>query len=123
MRLVRFSTAGGPPRLGAVLGRWDHWDKVVDLSAVDSAIPGDTLGFIDACPELKGDVWDRAVRVLADAEKIESDAPLWAFRPGDVRIHSPIAPRLLREDRKSTRLNSSHGYISYAVFCLKKKKS
>src|SRR2546429_9236087 len=30
--------------------------------------------------------------------------------------------RLRREDRKSTRLNSSHGYISYAVFCLKKKK-
>src|SRR5687768_17885456 len=29
---------------------------------------------------------------------------------------------LLRPDRKSTRLNSSHGYISYAVFCLKKKK-
>src|SRR2546422_3968262 len=31
--------------------------------------------------------------------------------------------RFLREDRKSTRLNSSHGYISYAVFCLKKKKN
>src|SRR5205809_4263670 len=30
------------------------------------------------------------------------------------------APRVAR-DRKSTRLNSSHGYISYAVFCLKKK--
>src|SRR5687768_17654447 len=30
----------------------------------------------------------------------------------------PCLPR----DRKSTRLNSSHGYISYAVFCLKKKK-
>src|SRR2546422_8339172 len=28
-----------------------------------------------------------------------------------------------RGDRKSTRLNSSHGYISYAVFCLKKKNS
>src|SRR2546422_1360281 len=28
----------------------------------------------------------------------------------------------IRGDRKSTRLNSSHGYISYAVFCLKKKK-
>src|SRR2546429_4405099 len=27
-----------------------------------------------------------------------------------------------KTDRKSTRLNSSHGYISYAVFCLKKKK-
>src|SRR5687768_18486398 len=35
-------------------------------------------------------------------------------------------PRVMRldhaEDRKSTRLNSSHGYSSYAVFCLKKKK-
>src|SRR6266436_6936712 len=31
----------------------------------------------------------------------------------------PSSPR----DRKSTRLNSSHGYISYAVFCLKKKKT
>src|SRR2546422_5714352 len=28
---------------------------------------------------------------------------------------------LIGQDRKSTRLNSSHGYISYAVFCLKKK--
>src|SRR2546429_6471191 len=28
----------------------------------------------------------------------------------------------VQRDRKSTRLNSSHGYISYAVFCLKKKK-
>src|SRR2546422_4899509 len=30
--------------------------------------------------------------------------------------------KLAARDRKSTRLNSSHGYISYAVFCLKKKK-
>src|SRR5216684_5522440 len=37
-----------------------------------------------------------------------------------------VADRAIRRchprDRKSTRLNSSHGYISYAVFCLKKKK-
>src|SRR2546429_3463931 len=31
--------------------------------------------------------------------------------------------KLDERDRKSTRLNSSHGYISYAVFCLKKKSS
>src|SRR2546422_8181662 len=31
-------------------------------------------------------------------------------------------PHIEYIDRKSTRLNSSHGYISYAVFCLKKKK-
>src|SRR2546422_6335289 len=35
-------------------------------------------------------------------------------------VHRPV--RHERGDRKSTRLNSSHGYISYAVFCLKKKK-
>src|SRR2546429_4938264 len=35
---------------------------------------------------------------------------------------SPGCP-LANRDRKSTRLNSSHGYISYAVFCLKKKKT
>src|SRR5687768_17763679 len=34
----------------------------------------------------------------------------------------PSGPALDVVDRKSTRLNSSHGYISYAVFCLKKKK-
>src|SRR5687768_17998840 len=32
-------------------------------------------------------------------------------------------PEQRERDRKSTRLNSSHGYISYAVFCLKKKKN
>src|SRR2546429_6935214 len=37
--------------------------------------------------------------------------------------HRPFAAVLIAEDRKSTRLNSSHGYISYAVFCLKKKKT
>src|SRR5207247_8237866 len=43
------------------------------------------------------------------------------------RSNSPIVLQrielhLLRKDRKSTRLNSSHEWISYAVFCLKKKK-
>src|SRR2546422_3032293 len=35
---------------------------------------------------------------------------------------APDLPPPRPGDRKSTRLNSSHGYISYAVFCLKKKK-
>src|SRR2546422_6560215 len=43
------------------------------------------------------------------------------------RRHGPaetaaVSPTARPRDRKSTRLNSSHGYISYAVFCLKKKK-
>src|SRR2546430_15606052 len=36
---------------------------------------------------------------------------------------SPNARQSARRDRKSTRLNSSHSQISYAVFCLKKKKN
>src|SRR2546422_7946281 len=40
-------------------------------------------------------------------------------RHGQRRGHPAVAGA---RDRKSTRLNSSHGYISYAVFCLKKKK-
>src|SRR5687768_18084997 len=46
--------------------------------------------------------------------------------PGRTRGGEPEMPRqvcdIRLQDRKSTRLNSSHGYISYAVFCLKKKK-
>src|SRR2546429_4334073 len=38
-------------------------------------------------------------------------------RSADARIRIPMASGV--ENRKSTRLNSSHGYISYAVFCLK----
>src|SRR5256884_6358040 len=48
--------------------------------------------------------------------------------PGKLKLRGQIAEKDVEaehwnlEDRKSTRLNSSHGYISYAVFCLKKKK-
>src|SRR5207249_9441857 len=53
--------------------------------------------------------------------------PLGEKHPADyarheVRGRGPIAARAGR-DRKSTRLNSSHVSISYAVFCLKKKKN
>src|SRR3712207_8849455 len=36
--------------------------------------------------------------------------------------HQQVVPEVVHLDRKSTRLNSSHANISYAVFCLKKKK-
>src|SRR2546429_4794557 len=43
-------------------------------------------------------------------------------RPAGSKAPATMAP-CCAPDRKSTRLNSSHGYISYAVFCLKKKKT
>src|SRR5438105_8207087 len=42
--------------------------------------------------------------------------------PPAARTTPPPLPAPARTDRKSTRLNSSHEWISYAVFCLKKKK-
>src|SRR2546427_6649181 len=54
----------------------------------------------------------RATAVLADSEHSRADA---------IRL-AGIAPERITVDRKSTRLNSSHSQISYAVFCLKKKK-
>src|SRR5687768_18272842 len=49
---------------------------------------------------------------LAQVRRVMRVAAEELIHVGDTRI----------TDRKSTRLNSSHGYISYAVFCLKKKK-
>src|SRR2546429_6495881 len=57
------------------------------------------------------------LRVRAVAEGLVGAAAAAAQVGGrHPRHHAP-------GDRKSTRLNSSHGYISYAVFCLKKKKN
>src|SRR2546422_4596429 len=60
---------------------------------------------------------------LHDALPISSRCgPAWR-QPGRRSARTSSLSRVRqRRDRKSTRLNSSHGYISYAVFCLKKKK-
>src|SRR6266436_9139944 len=55
---------------------------------------------------------------LHDALPIRPGSPCRRRRPR----RRPSTPSR-RPDRKSTRLNSCHGYISYAVFCLKKKKN
>src|SRR3989449_8348205 len=58
--------------------------------------------------------------LVAPAAQVQQDDVARAPRPA-VRQHPGDGVGAL--DRKSTRLNSSHGYISYAVFCLKKKKN
>src|SRR2546430_8074250 len=52
---------------------------------------------------------------------VEQATPL-ARWGGEIEIAKAVIALLDGEDRKSTRLNSSHSQISYAVFCLKKKK-
>src|SRR5256885_10885758 len=67
--------------------------------------------------------------VVDDSGVGDLTGPHWPFRlgilprPGGVGRTSCIDLITGRPDRKSTRLNSSHLVISYAVFCLKKKKS
>src|SRR5438874_13469313 len=56
-----------------------------------------------------------ALPIYPDLRPVREVAPLRGS------LHGPVAPD--GRDRKSTRLNSSHVEISYAVFCLKKKKT
>src|SRR3989454_3725785 len=65
---------------------------------------------------------DEAYRV-AGGTLVPRAADVWAKAEMVVKVKEPIEPEWpCMRDRKSTRLNSSHLVISYAVFCLKKKK-
>src|SRR5687768_17838191 len=67
----------------------------------------------------------RSKKTLAEYRALEAKGG-WPRVPDSLKLkpgqRSPHVAALAKRDRKSTRLNSSHGYISYAVFCLKKKK-
>src|SRR3712207_9068605 len=76
-----------------------------------------TLSLHDALPIYRHAEPDRAGGDLPAARG--AARPLHVRHPGRL----PQPGRGGAEDRKSTRLNSSHANISYAVFCLKKKKS
>src|SRR3712207_7058531 len=83
-----------------------------------------TLSLHDALPIYKSVTRKELADLLAvssmtigrDLKKLEEKGYLLCTYGG------AILPNSLVEDRKSTRLNSSHANISYAVFCLKKKK-
>src|SRR2546422_4377910 len=69
-------------------------------------------------------------QLIAAIKWVDEQASVTIKAPIQARRNSPIEVTVVTRggagpvvgDRKSTRLNSSHGYISYAVFCLKKKK-
>src|SRR5690348_18219574 len=78
-----------------------------------------TLSLHDALPIFDDDGGGRAHPQLA--RQIAGDVDVRAAVRLDVSGH--VAAHRESRDRKSTRLNSSHPSISYAVFCLKKKKN
>src|SRR5690606_41388784 len=88
-----------------------------------------TLSLHDAlpiCPHFRGQLALResrsgAGRIMGRGRLARLAAAGRTTRRADAATPAP-APARTRADRKSTRLNSSHVTISYAVFCLKKKK-
>src|SRR2546430_10527318 len=80
-----------------------------------------TLSLHDALPIYRLDVRDTADALDVVLEVAEGELGPLNRRLVEV-VDDLVLLRLFR-DRKSTRLNSSHSQISYAVFCLKKKKN
>src|SRR5689334_24080967 len=81
-----------------------------------------TLSLHDALPISGRDGARHDGRAFAQPLRTRFDAGREAGHPVDDRRFDGRAVPVEVEDRKSTRLNSSHSSISYAVFCLKKKK-
>src|SRR3712207_8315865 len=65
---------------------------------------------------------DRGCRRPTDRRGAGREAGMRAFTYERATTPAEAAAAVARTDRKSTRLNSSHANISYAVFCLKKKR-
>src|SRR5690606_41699486 len=65
---------------------------------------------------------DEVRRCIAESSAVHGRGKRVSIQPGAAPTISSVAQRR-QVDRKSTRLNSSHVKISYAVFCLKKKQS
>src|SRR5437879_1170451 len=84
------------------------------------------FGLVACCIKLtsRGPVLFRQVRIGKDGRpfRILKFRSMMQSSIGDLKITVAGDSRVTRVDRKSTRLNSSHRCISYAVFCLKKKK-
>src|SRR5690349_24815080 len=80
-----------------------------------------TLSLHDALPIYRGEVGEERVLVAVFLHEPEANVEQRPDR-GEDEPGQPVDDAAREEDRKSTRLNSSHVEISYAVFCLKKKK-
>src|SRR2546429_8571983 len=97
--VIMIGEIGGPDEAEAA--RWckEHMKKpVVGFIAGVTAPPGKRMGHAGALISGGADTADAKLAIMEECGFVITD-------------------------RKSTRLNSSHGYISYAVFCLKKKKN
>src|SRR3989449_10649524 len=111
------AVVGRPVVLWEVIGPHQAVPRASSGPDVGARPPGFDLAAILqrwSIPVPVGSRWVTAPGTTPDA---------WVIAPVRSRPPAPPPGGRERRDRKSTRLNSSHGYISYAVFCLKKKKT
>src|SRR5687768_12737791 len=96
---------------------------VVQEPAGESALDAAARS-LSELPTMLADANAADVEVLEDMEEISAEmlARQGEEAPVIKLVNVVLMSAISKGDRKSTRLNSSHGYISYAVFCLKKKK-
>src|SRR2546422_7183912 len=90
-----------------------------------TAVPGASDTFVGGVVAYADVMKTAALKVpleVLQAHGAVSEQTVRAMAAGAQRLFSADCTVAVTGDRKSTRLNSSHGYISYAVFCLKKKK-
>src|SRR2546422_11506447 len=102
--------------MGAKCRNWSRWGPTDELGTLNYIAPETIVRATRAVR--RGVTFSLAIPFDNTGPQINQPR---RFNP----IHRMIltGPDFTTGDRKSTRLNSSHGYISYAVFCLKKKKT
>src|SRR5687768_14562090 len=115
----RYGVVAGTGRLVEAIEAFRFGDP--ELERLTSVVDEPTLAFL-ADYRFNGDVWG-----YAEGECYFPGSPVLVVEANfahGVVLETLVLSVLNHDsaDRKSTRLNSSHGYISYAVFCLKKKR-
>src|SRR5207244_12717512 len=134
----------GLDRFGGTAFHTARWRHDVDLSGKRVAVIGTGCTAIQVVPEIqplvehldvyqrspgwtlpKGDFAysPRAQQVFERLPILQKLDRLAVFALMEIGVAGMTRHRWILSDRKSTRLNSSHQIISYAVFCLKKKKN
>src|SRR5438067_12956088 len=105
--------------------RYRHIIASLDLAHLPSSLNHAFTFFFFSCSGHHRDLHSFPTRRSSDLGSFDSTATSYSAALGGIGSHvwsAVLNPASFEVDRKSTRLNSSHVSISYAVFCLKKKK-
>src|SRR5687768_17776129 len=128
-KIPLFRMEGVSKRYGGVRAL-EKAELIVERGSVHAILGENGAGKSTLIKIMAGVVEPDEGRMLLEGSEVRFASPAAANRAGIACIFQElslipdlsVADNIVIRDRKSTRLNSSHGYISYAVFCLKKKK-